>query len=158
GSGAGSPVRRHTSSIQRSGACRAGAAWQVAVGWVESSRPTSKALHEIQRAERGARERPPRVPDTGERKRLMKRRIGLLRLGLAVLCLGLLFTPGAWTDNQKNPEEDVLQKRAEAFVAAFNQGDAKSMASFFTPNADIVDPEGRHIKGREAITKAYAKY
>jgi uncharacterized protein (TIGR02246 family) len=75
-----------------------------------------------------------------------------------MLCLALLFTPLAWTDNAKNPEEDVLQKRAEAFVAAFNKGDAKSMGSFFTPNADIVDSEGRQIKGREAITKEYAKY
>jgi uncharacterized protein (TIGR02246 family) len=88
----------------------------------------------------------------------MKPRITLVTVSLAVLGLALLFTPRARTDDPKNPEEDVLQKRAEAFVATFNRGDAKGLSAFFTPNADLVDPEGRHTKGRQAIEKTYQKY
>ena len=88
----------------------------------------------------------------------MKRPITLLTLSLAMLGLALCFTPWARTDDKKNPEEDILQKRAEAFVATFNKGDAKGLAAFFTPNADLVDPEGRHTKGRKAIETTYQKY
>jgi uncharacterized protein (TIGR02246 family) len=88
----------------------------------------------------------------------MNRRITLVAVGLTMLTWALLFTSWAWTDDPKHPEEDVLQKRAEAFVATFNKGDAKRLASFFTPNADLVDPEGRHTKGRQAIAKLYQKY
>jgi len=88
----------------------------------------------------------------------MERRITLVTVSLSVLALALLFTTWARTDDQKNSEEDVLQKRAEAFVATFNKGDAKGLAGYFTPNADLVDPEGRHTKGRQAIEKTYEKY
>ena len=88
----------------------------------------------------------------------MNRRITLVTVSLTMLTLALPFTPWAWADDPKNPEEDVLQKRAEAFVGTFNKGDARGLASFFTPNADLVDPEGRHTKGRQAIEKLYEKY
>jgi uncharacterized protein (TIGR02246 family) len=88
----------------------------------------------------------------------MKRQITLVLLGLAVPAWALLFTPWARTDDAKKTEEEALQKRAEAFAATFNKGDAKGLAGFFTANADLVDPEGRSTKGREAIEKVYQKY
>jgi len=88
----------------------------------------------------------------------MKRRITLIPLSLAMLTLAVLFTPRAWTENPKSSEEQLLQKRAEAFAATFNKGDAKGLAAFFTANADLVDPEGRHTTGRDAIEKTYTKY
>jgi uncharacterized protein (TIGR02246 family) len=48
-------------------------------------------------------------------------------------------------------------KRAQAFLAAFNKGDAKALAAFWTPDGEYVDPEGRHYKGRAAIEKLYEK-
>ncbi|MGB6858873.1 MAG: SgcJ/EcaC family oxidoreductase [Terracidiphilus sp.] len=54
-------------------------------------------------------------------------------------------------------EEAALQKRAEAFVAAFNKADAKALGAFYTANADTVTPEGEHLKGRKAIVEAYQK-
>jgi uncharacterized protein (TIGR02246 family) len=48
-------------------------------------------------------------------------------------------------------------KRAKAFIAAFNKGDAKAVAGFWTPNGDYVDQVGRHFKGRAAIEKLFAK-
>jgi uncharacterized protein (TIGR02246 family) len=57
----------------------------------------------------------------------------------------------------KAKEEAALQKNAEAFVEAFNKGDAKAAAAFFTEDGDIIDQDGRQIKGRKAIEKTYAK-
>jgi uncharacterized protein (TIGR02246 family) len=88
----------------------------------------------------------------------MKRRINPVTRSLVTLGLILFFTSWARTDNPKNSEDEVLQKRAEAFVAAFNKGDAKGLAAFFTPNADLVDPDGRHTTGRQAIEKTYQEY
>ena len=49
-------------------------------------------------------------------------------------------------------------KRAQAFIAAFEKGDAKAVASFWTENADYVDETGREYKGRAAIQKMYEKF
>jgi uncharacterized protein (TIGR02246 family) len=80
-----------------------------------------------------------------------------LRLNLVVLGLALVLATGARAEAAKNTE-DELQKRAEAFVETFNKGDAKALAAFFTADADIVDPEGHHFKGRQAIEEEYRKY
>jgi len=59
-------------------------------------------------------------------------------------------------DNAK--EEAAIQKSAEAFVEAFNSGDAKAVAAFWTPDGDMVDREGHQVKGRKAIEAAYQKF
>jgi len=75
-----------------------------------------------------------------------------------VMGLTLLITGSAQPQPAKNAEEDVLRKRAEAFVEAFNKGDAKALAAFFTADADLVDQEGHHIEGRKAIEETYQKF
>ena len=57
----------------------------------------------------------------------------------------------------KAKEEAAIQKSAEAFVAAFNKGDAKALAAFFTEDGDVIDQDGRQIKGRKAIEQVYTK-
>jgi uncharacterized protein (TIGR02246 family) len=47
--------------------------------------------------------------------------------------------------------------RPAAFIAAFNRGDAKAVAAFWTPDATYVDQAGREYKGREAILQLYEK-
>src|SRR5262249_27462542 len=57
---------------------------------------------------------------------------------------------------KRNPEAEAgIQKTAEAFVTAFQKGDAAGVAAFWTPDGDYVDVAGRHLKGREAIEKAF---
>jgi uncharacterized protein (TIGR02246 family) len=80
------------------------------------------------------------------------------RLTLATLGVALFCAHAAWAQPAKHPEEDVLLKRTEAFVATFNKGDAKALADFFTTDGDLVDPEGQHIKGRKAIEEVYQQY
>jgi uncharacterized protein (TIGR02246 family) len=48
-------------------------------------------------------------------------------------------------------------KRAQEFIAAFDKGDAKTVAGFWTEDATYVDQSGREIKGRAAIEKLYEK-
>ncbi len=47
--------------------------------------------------------------------------------------------------------------RASAFIAAFDKGDAKAVAEFYTPDAVYLDETGRRYKGRAAIEKLYSK-
>lgn len=47
-------------------------------------------------------------------------------------------------------------KRAQEFIAAFNRGDAKAVAAFYTPQGVYIDQLGREYKGRDALEKLYA--
>jgi uncharacterized protein (TIGR02246 family) len=55
-------------------------------------------------------------------------------------------------------DKAAIQRNGEAFVEAFHKGDARALASFWTPNGDYTDETGRHLKGRQAIEKAFEQY
>jgi uncharacterized protein (TIGR02246 family) len=69
----------------------------------------------------------------------------------------LLIGSSLWADEGNPQEEKALQKRGEAFIAAFNKGDAKAVASFWTPDGDYIDLAGKHLKGRKVIEESFAK-
>jgi uncharacterized protein (TIGR02246 family) len=46
-------------------------------------------------------------------------------------------------------------QRAQAFITAFERGDAKAVAGFWTPDGDYVDAVGKRTAGRAAIEKLY---
>jgi uncharacterized protein (TIGR02246 family) len=56
----------------------------------------------------------------------------------------------------KEKEQSAKERRAQ-FIAAFNKGDAKAVAAFWTEDATYIDQVGREHKGRPAIEKLYAK-
>jgi uncharacterized protein (TIGR02246 family) len=76
-----------------------------------------------------------------------------------LLCLLLLIGSGmcAGDDKGNATEEKALKARAEAFVQAFNNGDAKALADFWTPDGDYVDQAGHTLSGRKAIQEAFEK-
>src|SRR5574341_958403 len=84
-------------------------------------------------------------------------------LGLAaILTLGLFLEVGKMPAQQaaaggKGKEGTGTGKRAQAFIDAFNKGDAKAVAGFWTPDGDYTDQVGRKYKGRAALEKLYAK-
>ncbi len=86
-----------------------------------------------------------------------------LAFGLvAALALGLFLANGknlAQSAEEKAKDQPAPGKgqRAQEFIAAFNKGDAKAVASFWTPDGDYVDQVGRPYKGRAAIAKLYEK-
>ena len=85
----------------------------------------------------------------------MKTRI-LLCLGLPALLFGLLCGSGfagRTTDNAK--DGSAIQKQAEAFIKAFENGDAKAVAALWTEDGTYASLNGPELKGREAIQKAF---
>jgi uncharacterized protein (TIGR02246 family) len=95
--------------------------------------------------------------------------VGLAAILAAALAVGYFIgagkiprevgEPQANADEPKTRGAEPLGKgkRAQEFIAAFNKGDAKAVAGFWTPEGDLVDEDGRQIKGRAAIQKLYEK-
>src|SRR5262245_23108035 len=52
----------------------------------------------------------------------------------------------------------AVKRTAEAFAKAFNAGDAKAIAAFWTRDGEFVGAEGDTIRGRELIEKSYREY
>ncbi len=55
-----------------------------------------------------------------------------------------------------NANEAHIRAGAQAFIKAFNAGDAKALAEMFMPNGTIADEQGNVFKGRKAIEEQYA--
>jgi uncharacterized protein (TIGR02246 family) len=93
------------------------------------------------------------------------RKWSLLGLGsgvVAVLAIGLVVGVGTTPAHQDKPKTTSGKapgkgKLARAFIAAFNTGDARAVAGFWTPKGDYVDQVGRHFRGRPAIQKLFEK-
>ncbi len=77
----------------------------------------------------------------------------LLPLAVAT-AIGAEFTVHA---AETDPQDAAITKMAEAFVAAFQKGDAKALSEFWTPDGDYVDANGRVLKGRQAIEQSFAE-
>lgn len=77
-----------------------------------------------------------------------------------ILTLAVLWTAvpagGSWADEPAAPADETSRLSGEAFVTAFNAGDAKAAAALWTADGEYVDQLGQATRGREAIEKAYA--
>jgi hypothetical protein len=62
------------------------------------------------------------------------------------------------TGSEEGPGSRRRAQNAEAFAAAFNKGDAKAVAAFWTMNGEYAGPDGEKIRGREVIEKEYADF
>jgi uncharacterized protein (TIGR02246 family) len=75
------------------------------------------------------------------------------------LAVGLYARPLSAAEPSENAKDEAaIKTNAKAFVAAFDKGDAKATAAFWTPDGDYVDETGRHMKGREEIEKAFTEF
>ncbi len=92
---------------------------------------------------------------------MTKRRLCGLASGLTVaLTFGLFLQTQRIPAQQDDPKAQAQEgtghgKRAQEFIAAFNRGDAKTVASFWTPEGVYIDQIGREFKGRDALVKLY---
>jgi len=75
---------------------------------------------------------------------------------LAAILAMILALPLAGTSAQDEKAAPGQGKRAQEFIAAFNKGDAKAVAAFWTEEASYVDQTGHEVKGRAALEKMYA--
>jgi uncharacterized protein (TIGR02246 family) len=65
-------------------------------------------------------------------------------------------TPAPSTSAPPKSEEAAIRATAEAFIKAFNAGDAKAIANLWTPSGTVADDQGNVFKGRKAIEEQYA--
>lgn len=85
-----------------------------------------------------------------------RRLVFLLLLALAV---GVAAGPGLGQQSKGDAaDKEAIAQSAEAFLSAFNKGDAKALAAFWTPDGDYTDQSGRHLKGREVVEKAFQSF
>src|SRR5260370_20102765 len=91
---------------------------------------------------------------------MRKRRNGCLALGLAVGVIVVAgMRPEAVAQAPAAGTETLGKgKRAQEFIAAFEKGDPKAVAAFWTESATYVDENGREFKGRPAIETMYEKF
>ncbi len=57
-----------------------------------------------------------------------------------------------------NSDEAAIRAAEQAFVQAFNRGDARAVAALWTPHGSLADDQGRRFEGRKAIEDEYAKF
>jgi uncharacterized protein (TIGR02246 family) len=79
-------------------------------------------------------------------------------LGLLVGCQPVAEEPSemeAPAAEEAVSDEDLLDAQAEAFEAAWAQGDAAALAALFTADGNTVGPEGVAFQGREAVQGRY---
>ena len=89
-------------------------------------------------------------------------RLSGMACGLGALAIGLTILIGRMPARADDQNDKLLQaankgKRVTEFIAAFNGGDAKAVAAFWTPDATYTDEVGNVIRGRPALEKLYEK-
>jgi uncharacterized protein (TIGR02246 family) len=57
----------------------------------------------------------------------------------------------------RSADEAAIRANIERFVKAYNDGDAKLVASLFTPDGQTIDKDGDEAHGREEIAKTFAE-
>ncbi len=106
--------------------------------------------------------------DTGSQKErtMRKTAVFVLLLLASGICLVEAQEINSRASDKKAPTEHresaqelaAIRKASDAFVAAFNKGDAKAVAALWTKDGEYIDDAGRRFTGRDAIEKGYAEF
>jgi uncharacterized protein (TIGR02246 family) len=81
-----------------------------------------------------------------------------LAIAIAVVCLTWASPACAQEADTQAKEEAAIRAGAEAYVQAFNQGDAGRLASYWAEDAEYILPSGEQLKGRDKIEQAFKKF
>ena len=57
--------------------------------------------------------------------------------------------------SRRPTDEAALHAIAEAYARAYNTGDARALASLFTDDAEMIDEDGEHLRGRSMIEEVF---
>ena len=60
-------------------------------------------------------------------------------------------------DSAQSPDFKAAEDAAQRYMAAYNKGDAKTLADFFAEDVDYIDQDGVEVKGRDAVQKLLAE-
>ena len=66
-----------------------------------------------------------------------------------------VVAPARLTDRPE--DEKAIRATAEAFIRAYNSGDAKALAALFAPDSEVIDEYGDRIVGRDRIEDEYSE-
>ncbi len=81
---------------------------------------------------------------------------------LVILVAALGLGAAEKDKNEKSKDaaspDAAIRASAEAFVKAFNRGDAKAVAALWTANGTMADDRGEILRGRKAIEDQYAAF
>ena len=80
---------------------------------------------------------------------------------MVIACAVLLGAAVGTADAQSNVgsikadqvNEEAIRELYDQYIAAWNKHDVPGMSRMWTIDGDHLDPDGRHVKGRDAITK-----
>jgi uncharacterized protein (TIGR02246 family) len=94
----------------------------------------------------------------------MVRKTTVVLCGLGILLLGAGWmtaedkakTPDIPKDPKRAADVETIRKLGQDYIKAFEKGDAKAMAAFWTDAGEFTSEEGNVIRGRAAIEKLYA--
>jgi len=75
------------------------------------------------------------------------------KLVLLSVLFGLVALPAARADQKE--EDAAIKKRHDEWTASWNRHDPKLMAAFFVADGDLINPFGRHAKGKAEIEKLF---
>ncbi len=79
----------------------------------------------------------------------------LIRMGIVSTAFLLALSALHSRTYAQNADEKAIQDAAAAFVKAFDAGDANALAALWSDDGDYVEASGQHLRGKEAILKAY---
>ena len=84
--------------------------------------------------------------------------IRLPLVAAAAVLIGALSAQAAEKPSGDASDQAAIRATADAFVKAFNRGDAQAVAALWTPNGSMVNDRGQTFKGRQAIADEYAAF
>jgi uncharacterized protein (TIGR02246 family) len=64
--------------------------------------------------------------------------------------------PAGEGKNQSSPPDQTTEDDARKYEEAYNKGDAKTLAGFYSDDVDYIDQDGAVVKGRDAMQKLLA--
>jgi uncharacterized protein (TIGR02246 family) len=64
--------------------------------------------------------------------------------------------PAGEGKNQSSPPDQTTDDDARKYEEAYNKGDAKTLAGFYSDDVDYIDQDGAVVKGRDAMQKLLA--
>jgi uncharacterized protein (TIGR02246 family) len=75
---------------------------------------------------------------------------------MLAICAGAALAAAA--EPTKPDDEAAIRRAVDAYVAAFNRGDARALAACWSDEGEYVSPDGMRFKGRAAIQKEFEAY
>jgi uncharacterized protein (TIGR02246 family) len=92
----------------------------------------------------------------------MKRTWRFVAAACVLVAAGLIFAQNksaSTGDASSRPaDEKAIREAAQGLARAFEKGDAKAMAAFWTEEGEYVDESGTPVRGRAALEKAYLDF